>query len=101
MNRKDLIRHLEKNGCELLREGGKHSVFVNRSKKKISTVPRHSEINDFLAKKICLAHGAQYVNMRSCSRDSLTRTLGIANSASLPAISASVSPRAFADMPDM
>jgi len=44
---------LEENGCELLREGRKHSVFVNRSKKKTSTVPRHGEINDFLAKKIC------------------------------------------------
>ncbi|MCX7039428.1 MAG: type II toxin-antitoxin system HicA family toxin [Spirochaetes bacterium] len=53
MNRKDLIRHLEENGCELLREGRKHSVFVNRSKKKTSTVPRHGEINDFLVKKIC------------------------------------------------
>ena len=53
MKRKELIRHLEKNGCELLREGTKHSVFVNRNKKKSSTVPRHIEINEFLAKKIC------------------------------------------------
>jgi predicted RNA binding protein YcfA (HicA-like mRNA interferase family) len=53
MKRKDLIRHLQKHGCELLREGGSHSVFVNRAAKKISTVPRHSEINDFLAIKIC------------------------------------------------
>jgi predicted RNA binding protein YcfA (HicA-like mRNA interferase family) len=53
MKRLDLIRHLERLGCELLREGSAHSVFVNRAARKISTVPRHREINDFLAKKIC------------------------------------------------
>ena len=53
MKRADLVRHLERNGCALLREGAKHSVFVNRARNKSSTVPRHREINDFLAKKIC------------------------------------------------
>ena len=53
MKKKKLIKHLEKNGCELLREGANHSIFVNREKQKVSTVPRHIEINDFLAKKIC------------------------------------------------
>jgi mRNA interferase HicA len=53
MKRADLVRHLEQNGCVLLREGAKHSVFVNRARNKSSTVPRHREINDFLARKIC------------------------------------------------
>ncbi len=53
MKRRDLIRHLEAHGCELLRERGNHSVFVNRSARKVSTVPRHREIDDFLARKIC------------------------------------------------
>jgi mRNA interferase HicA len=53
MKRLDLIRHLEQNGCALLREGGRHSVYVNRTSGKSSTVPRHREINDFLARKIC------------------------------------------------
>ena len=53
MKRADLVRHLERNGCVLLREGAKHSVFVNRARNKSSTVPRHREINDFLVKKIC------------------------------------------------
>lgn len=53
MKRRDLVRHLEIHGCELLREGGSHSVYVNRSRRKTSAVPRHPEINDFLAKKIC------------------------------------------------
>lgn len=53
MKRLDLIRHLERLGCQLLREGGSHSVYVNRAAGKASAVPRHREINDFLARKIC------------------------------------------------
>lgn len=53
MKRIDLVRHLQDHGCELLREGSKHSIYINRSAGKATTVPRHKEINDFLARKIC------------------------------------------------
>ena len=53
MKRLDLIRYLERFGCQLFREGGSHSVFINRTTRKSTAVPRHREINDFLAKKIC------------------------------------------------
>ena len=53
MKRVELIRHLERHGCELLREGGKHTVYVNRKARKTSTIPRHKEIIDYLAEKIC------------------------------------------------
>ena len=53
MKRRDLVRHLESNGCEVQREGGRHTVYVNRANRKVSTVPRHREINDHLARKIC------------------------------------------------
>lgn len=53
MKRRDLIRYLETHGCEFLREGGNHTVYVNRAMKKTSTGPRHKEINDFLVYKIC------------------------------------------------
>jgi mRNA interferase HicA len=53
MKRVDLIRHLEQHGCVLLREGGQHSVYINRGTRKSSAVPRHREINEFLARKIC------------------------------------------------
>ena len=53
MKRLDLIRWLEQHGCDLLREGGSHSVYVNRVSRKATTVPRHREVNDFLARKIC------------------------------------------------
>lgn len=53
MKRRDLIRHLEEHGCELLREGGRHTIYVNRAKQMVSAVPRHQEVNDILARKIC------------------------------------------------
>ncbi len=53
MKQRDLIRHLEVHICELLREGGNHSVYINRAAQTTSAVPRHREINGFLAQKIC------------------------------------------------
>jgi mRNA interferase HicA len=53
VKRRDLLRHLEAHGCELLREGGNHTVFANRSARKATTIPRHREIDEFLARKIC------------------------------------------------
>lgn len=53
MKRKALVQHLSNYKCQLLREGKKHSVFYNPVNSKSSTVPRHREIDDFLAKKIC------------------------------------------------
>ena len=53
MKRIDLIRHLEQHGCEFFREGRQHTVYVNRAAQRSSSVPRHREINDFLARKIC------------------------------------------------
>jgi len=53
LKRRDLVQYLEAHGCQLLREGGNHSVYVNRAKGKASTVPRHRNINEFLARKIC------------------------------------------------
>jgi mRNA interferase HicA len=53
MKRRDLVRHLVESGCELLREGARHSVYWNPSKGFTSTVPRHREVHEFLAPKIC------------------------------------------------
>jgi mRNA interferase HicA len=52
MKRRDLLQHLEHHGCVLLREGRNHTVYVNRDKGKLSTIPRHREIDNFLARKI-------------------------------------------------
>ncbi|MFA6408246.1 MAG: type II toxin-antitoxin system HicA family toxin [Candidatus Paceibacterota bacterium] len=53
MKRADFVRHLKKNGCEFMREGSKHSVFWNPENDFISTVPRHTEIDPYLTRKIC------------------------------------------------
>ena len=53
MKRRDLIAYLEHHGCRLLREGGSHSVWVNPSNGKLSTVSLYPEIRNYLAKRIC------------------------------------------------
>jgi mRNA interferase HicA len=53
MKRRHLIRHLEANGCALLREGGRHSWWHNLGQNMRSAIPRHQEVNDHLARKIC------------------------------------------------
>jgi predicted RNA binding protein YcfA (HicA-like mRNA interferase family) len=49
----ELVRHLQANGCYLLRDKGKHSVYVNPVNRRVTSVPRHREIDDFLCRKIC------------------------------------------------
>ena len=53
MKREDLLRYLRRHECELLREGGRHSWWFNPILNKRSSVPRHAEIDDNLARKIC------------------------------------------------
>jgi mRNA interferase HicA len=53
VKRRELIRHMEENGCLQLREGSRHTMYVNPRRKKVSAVPRHTEINEILARKIC------------------------------------------------
>ncbi|MDD9865896.1 MAG: type II toxin-antitoxin system HicA family toxin [Verrucomicrobiales bacterium] len=53
MKRSDLERHLRKQGCGFLREGGRHAIWWNPENRKVTSIPRHREINDFTAKKIC------------------------------------------------
>lgn len=53
MKRRELIKHLRSNGCRLLREGARHSWWHNPKLNKKSAIPRHYEISDILAQKIC------------------------------------------------
>ncbi|MEE9355866.1 MAG: type II toxin-antitoxin system HicA family toxin [Methylococcaceae bacterium] len=52
MKRRDLIAKLEKIGCVLIRHGGKHDWYQNPTSKVSQPVPRHREINEYLAKHI-------------------------------------------------
>lgn len=53
MKRTDLLRHLHRYECELIREGAKHSKYRNPANNKQSVVPRHNEVNDITAENIC------------------------------------------------
>ena len=53
MSRQKLLKHLRKHGCQLLREGRSHSVWINPANNQQASVPRHREINDYTAKAIC------------------------------------------------
>ena len=53
MKRRELMAHLHSHGCDLLREGGRHSWWHNPVLDKRSAVPRHVEIGNDLARKIC------------------------------------------------
>jgi hypothetical protein len=53
VKRRDFIDHLKKEVCVFHREGAKHSVFPNPENGHVATVPRHREIEVFLAKKTC------------------------------------------------
>ena len=52
MKRRDLIKHIEKMGCILIRHGGKHDWYQNPKTKTSQPVPRHNEIKEYLAKHI-------------------------------------------------
>ncbi len=53
MKRRDLLHHLAAQGCSRLREGGSHSWWYHPVLNTRSAVPRHNEVSDHLAKKIC------------------------------------------------
>jgi len=51
MKRRKLIKHLKAYGAVLVREGRKHSIYQRNNRK--TQVPRHGEVVDELARKIC------------------------------------------------
>ena len=49
----DLERHLREQGCVFFREGGTHTVWLNPTNRKITSVPRHREIKEGTVRGIC------------------------------------------------
>jgi hypothetical protein len=47
------MKYLEASHCILYREGAKHSIVRNILNNKVSSIPRHLEIDNYLARKIC------------------------------------------------
>jgi hypothetical protein len=59
MRRTQLLKHLKEHDAVLIREGKKHSIFQRGDRK--TQVPRHNEIVDELARKICRDLGIPFV----------------------------------------
>lgn len=59
MKRGKLIRHLANHGCDLLREGKKHSIYIQRTNRQTAPVPRHADVDSFLVIKICKELGIE------------------------------------------
>jgi predicted RNA binding protein YcfA (HicA-like mRNA interferase family) len=53
MKRRDLLRRLQQHGCRFVREGGEHSIWENPANGHRTAVPRHREIPDYTAARIC------------------------------------------------
>ncbi|WP_408655960.1 type II toxin-antitoxin system HicA family toxin [Jatrophihabitans sp.] len=58
---RDLERHLQRHGCELLRQGGRHAIWWNPVSQRRSSVPRHREIPVTTAKAICAQLGVDSI----------------------------------------
>jgi len=59
MKRGKLIRHLTQNACVVLREGKKHTIFVNTRNGQTAPVPRHPNVDSYLVLKICKELGIE------------------------------------------
>ena len=57
MKRSALLRFLRRQGRHLKREGASHSLWTNPLNGLVEAVPRHTEIPDLLARKICSGLG--------------------------------------------
>lgn len=53
MKRRDLLSYLLQQGCQFVCEGGDHSIWENPVTKRRTSVPRHREILDYTAGRIC------------------------------------------------
>ena len=52
MKRREMIRKIEEAGAVLIRHGGRHDLYQNSTTKICQPVPRHSEIDEHLARNI-------------------------------------------------
>jgi predicted RNA binding protein YcfA (HicA-like mRNA interferase family) len=58
---RDLERHLRDHGCELLREGGKHTIWWHPESQQRTSVPRHRELPTTTARAICSQLGIESI----------------------------------------
>ena len=56
MKKRDLVKRIEAVGFEFKEHGGNHDTYKRGS--ETTQIPRHNEINEFLAKRILRQCGA-------------------------------------------
>lgn len=75
MKRRTLLRHLRRCGCYLKREESEHSLWCNPTTGAIEAIPRHVEIPNRLADKICRNLAVpEYASLLRPTRAALTPT---------------------------
>jgi len=52
MKRNAFVRQLRKDGCILLRSGARHDIYINPATGMRQPVPRHTELDNNLARHI-------------------------------------------------
>ena len=52
MKRRELVRTITESGAVFIRHGGNHDWYQNPETKVAQAVPRHTEINEWLARRI-------------------------------------------------
>ena len=59
--RRKIIRALEQVGCRFLREGSRHTIYLN-NEGRIVQVPRHGEVRRGTARSIARQAGVEWQN---------------------------------------
>jgi HicA toxin of bacterial toxin-antitoxin, len=52
VKRRDLVQKIEEMGCVFIRHGRKHDWYQNPRTRMAQPVPRHREVDEFLARSI-------------------------------------------------
>jgi len=53
MKREKIFKYFREHNCGVFREGKKHSIVINYSNDKVTSVPRHADIKDKLVFSMC------------------------------------------------
>jgi len=63
LKRAEFIRKINGLGCELLRHGNRHDIYINTNNGKRAPIPRHKEIADTLTRIILKQLGLEKVDI--------------------------------------
>ena len=53
MKREKLFKYFKTYNCHVFREGKRHTIVINYDNDKMTSVPRHADVNDKLILSLC------------------------------------------------